>query len=395
MKGRHVDGAPRGEGHAVSEDNWIQERWLAPLLETSELRPIIRRGRNLARKSIRELKIRPGLLLAEVASDSGELHSVKIRMETIDSPTWVAVVDAISDEAALAADLIRGRMSERLAEIFEEAGHDLFPFDLRDVSSYCSCREDTKVCTGAVATHFHFAEVIQADPMKLLAFRGRDKAWLEEEVRERRGGAPAPGSRAKERGSAEGAAREPTPGKTGKSARPGDRPVEATELATALRDGFWTKGELPTLAFHLERERLGEEDAFPIVRALGPGPGGMRPEEVAHALFPVLRTLRLKLEHIRDRVEHELEAPLPEVAEVPEVEPLDQVLLDAAKRQGHLTTTTVAQALGVSAREAREYLLFLVNAGKLAIVGRARGTRYVPVAAGASAVRRSEGDESA
>jgi hypothetical protein len=51
----------------------------------------------------------------------------------------------------------------------------------------------------------------------------------------------------------------------------------------------------------------------------------------------------------------------------------------AAIRQGHLTTTTVAQALGVTVREAREFLQFLVNAGKLAIVGRARGTRYVPV----------------
>ncbi|HRE91433.1 MAG TPA: hypothetical protein PK095_20110, partial [Myxococcota bacterium] len=216
------------------EDGWIYDRWTAPLYDLAELRQQVRRGKILARKgNVRDLQIRAGLLSAEVISDSGESHAVKIRMDIIDQPTWVSVVEAISSEAALAADLIRGRLSERLAEIFEEAGHDLFPFDLRDVSSYCSCREDAKVCTGAVATHLHFAEVIQADPMKLLAFRGRDRSWLEDEVRERRGG-PAVA----------------TPSSTGKAGKPqrggkvgkGEPKGEANESlapASSLKDGFW------------------------------------------------------------------------------------------------------------------------------------------------------------
>lgn len=353
------------------DDMWIQNRWLAPILDLPELRQQVRRGKVLARKAVRDLKIRAGLLSAEVASDSGETHSVKVRMDPIDGPTWVAVVEAISDEAALAADLIRGRMSERLAEAFEEAGHDLFPFDLRDVSSYCSCREDAKVCTGAVATHIHFAEVIQADPMKLLAFRGRDKSWLEDEVRERRGGAP----QARSTRPTSDARREAAP--KAKGARAPER-GETTEPALALKDGFWMRAELPTLTFVIEKQRLTEDEAFPIMRALGPGPGETPPEEVAAALYPVLRTARLKLDHIQNRVEHESEAPPPELEPVPEPEPLDEMLMAAAIRQGHLTTAIVAQALGVSAREAREYLQFLVNAGKLAIVGKARGTRYVP-----------------
>ena|GEM_PF-1412980 len=368
-------------GRATHDDNWIQARWLAPILDLPELRQQVRRGRVLARKAVKELKIRAGLMSAEVASDSGETHSVKVRMDPIDGPTWVAVIEAISDEAALAADLIRGRLSERLAEIFEDAGHDLFPFDLRDVSSYCSCREDAKVCTGAVATHIHFAEVIQADPMKLLSFRGRDKSWLEDEVRERRGGAPAP-SRSSARPTSSAARSDGGAPKTSRSTRPGDRGGEANEPAIALKDGFWIKSELPNLTFHLEKERLTEDEAFPIVRALGPGPGETPPEEVAAALYPVLRTARLKLDHIQNRVEHESETPPPEVEAVPEPEPLDEMLMSAAIRQGQLTTTMVAQALGVSAREAREYLQFLVTAGRLAIVGKARGTRYVPIVGG-------------
>lgn len=369
---------PRPEGHKPDE-NWIEKRWLAPILDHhNELRHQIRRGRILARKAVRDLAIRPGLLSAEVASESGETHSVKVRMDVIDGPTWVAVVEAIADEAALAADLIRGRMSERLAEIFEEAGHDLFPFDLRDVSSYCSCREDAKVCTGAVATHIHFAEIIQADPMKLLAFRGRDKAWLEQEVRERRGGAVA-APRRESKPAAEGARRD-----NGRGQRVPfviEREGDVNEPATALKDGFWSRAEVPTLTFHFEVDHLGPDEIFPIVRALGPGPGETPPETMAQALAPILRTARLKLEAIQNRSEHELEAPPPDVEPIAEAEPLDEVLMAAALRQGQLTTTMVAQALGVSAREAREYLQFLVSAGRLKIIGKARGTKYVPVGA--------------
>lgn len=389
MKERRTDAGPRtgpnarpsepaaavkGEVPRSAEDSWIMNRWLAPILDLPELRHQVRRGKILARKSVRNLTIRPGLIAAEVSSDSGESHSVKVRMDPIDGPTWVAVVEAISEEAALAADLIRGRMSERLAEIFEEAGHDLFPFDLRDVASYCSCREDSKVCTGAVATHIHFAEVIQADPMKLFTFRGRDQAWLAAEVRERRGGA-APVARQTpqtEVGRKEAAAARAANGRS-------EGHGEVFEPATSLRDGFWQKDDqLPVLTFHIEREPLGEEEAFPVVRALGPAPGDTPPEEVATALYPVLRTLQLKLERIQDRAELESETPPPDLEVVPEVEPLDEVLLAAARRQGQLTTTMVAQALGVSTREAREYLQYLVSAGKLVVQGKARGTRYVP-----------------
>lgn len=379
---------PRSGNH---EDSWIENRWLAAILDLPELRQQVRRGRVLARKGwVRDLKIRQGLLAAEVSSDLGETHSVKIRMDPIDGPTWVAVVEAISDEAALAADLIRGRLSERLAEIFEEAGHDLFPFDLRDVSSYCSCREDSKVCTGAVATHIHFAEVIQADPMKLLTFRGRDRSWLEDEVRERRGAAMPGPRRESSRGGTE-----PVATKNGKSARKDkdeDAREETREPAHALKDGFWFRAELPPLTFRIDRETLDEHEAFPVVRALGHAPGQAAPDEVALALLPLTRTARVRLELIQNRVESESETPPPEVEPVPEAEPLDEVLLAAARRQGQLTTGMVAQALGVSAREAREYLMFLVKSGKLVVTGKARGTRYLPaeLASAADAVAQVE-----
>jgi len=347
-------------------DTWILDRWLAPVLDLPELRHQVRRGKILARKGwVRDLTIRAGLLTAEVTTDSGESHSVKIRMDVIDGPTWVAVVEAISDEAALLADLLRGRLSERLAEIFEEAGHDLFPFDLRDVSNYCSCREDAVVCTGAVATHIHFAEVIQADPMKLLHFRGKEKEWLVDEVRGKRGGV------------LQTATRTPT---TGAKERPQVMRDEAFERASdALREGFWQRDELPALQFSIDAGELGQGDVLPVVRALGPGPGNASPDEVIAALSPLLRTGRLRVEQILNRVETESDSPMPdEVEALPPPEAIDEVVVKAAIKKGQLTTGFVAQALGLTAREARELLQELVSAGRLKVVGKARGTRYLP-----------------
>ncbi len=347
------------------EDTWLADRWLAPVLDLPELRPQVRRGRILARKGwVRDLTIRPGLVTAEVTSDSGESHSVKIRMDAIDGPTWVAVAEAVSDEAALAADLLRGRLSERMAELFEEAGHDLFPFDLRDLSNYCSCREDAVVCTGAVATHIHLAEAMQADPMKLLQLRGRDKEWLVEEVRGRRGAMLAKLS--------------PASAASSKLAPPRNDPSES---ALGLKDGFWVHGELPTMTFRVERGELDHEDILPVLRALGPGPGDTAPTEIIAALAPLLRTGRLRIEEVMDRSENGTEeAPL-EVEPVPQPESLDDTIIQAAGQHGQLTTGFVAQALGVSTREAREYLQFLVAQGKLRVIGKARGTRYLPAGA--------------
>ena len=59
-------------------------------------------------------------------------------------------------------------------------------------------------------------------------------------------------------------------------------------------------------------------------------------------------------------------------------ESMDDVLVAAAHQHGALTTSLVAGALGISNTEARRYLQWLVQEGRLEVVGRARGTKYVP-----------------
>lgn len=344
------------------EETWLGARWLSPLLEYRELRLAVRRGRVLARKGwVRNLTVKPGQFAADVQNDSGAMSSVSVRMKIVSDLVWQQVVSRIAAEAALAADLLQGRVTERLASVFEEEGYELFPFDLTDLANFCNCREDSVVCTHAIATHFDFVRLMSADPTVLLEFRGRTKAQLISEVRASR----KAGSGEVPAGGAEG---EEAPGPSG------------LEAPTAtLLDGFWERGVIPHLAFRIERAELKSTDSLPVVRALGPGPGDVPPEDVIRVLAPLLRTGRKRVDAILDRVEIQGDPGGGEVPDPVLANGLDEMLVAAAHQHGSLTSGFVAKALGISPKEARQYLQWLVEEGRLSVVGRARGTRYLPL----------------
>lgn len=58
---------------------------------------------------------------------------------------------------------------------------------------------------------------------------------------------------------------------------------------------------------------------------------------------------------------------------------LDEVLVAAAKKHGFLQTTPVARALGVRRLKALKYLKWLVEEGRLKVVGEYKQRRYLPI----------------
>src|SRR5690606_34121909 len=154
------------------------------------------------------------------------VNSVSVRMKIVGESVWQQVVARIAAEAALAADLLQGHVTDRLATVFEEEGYELFPFDLSDQSNFCNCREDARVCTHAIATHFAFVSLMVADPTGLLEFRGRSRAQLVNEVRASRksGSGEVPAVSADDEPETEAAGLEP---------------------AEALLDGFWERAVIP------------------------------------------------------------------------------------------------------------------------------------------------------
>ncbi|MFT7580105.1 MAG: putative Zn finger protein [Myxococcota bacterium] len=337
----------------VNESDWKASLWLQPILDANELRLSVRKGRIISRKGrVTDLEVRRGIVTAAVRNDDGGFLHVKIRMDSVGDDVWSEVIGTAAEEAALAGELLRGQLSERLADLFEDAGHGLFPFDLRDVSSYCSCHDAALVCTHAFATHLEFVRVLQSDPMIFLQFRGKDREWLVNEVRSRRDAS----------GEVE----------IGSGAGP------AFESVDSLVDGYWERGVMPALAFRIDPTELSDLDALPVLRALGPGPSNTDPEDVVSVLKPLMRVGRMRVDDVMEQVGGE--GGNAEASPKPtDTESLDEVLIAAAHQHGQLTSGFVAEALGCSSREARQYLQWLVEEGRLSVVGRARGTKYLPV----------------
>jgi len=362
----------------IDEDNWISERWLSWIFEDRDLvkrhGSQIRRGRNLARKGVRDFELHNGLFKAEVTSDTGEIHSVTVRMDMIDGPTWAGVLDALSDSAIYVAEVLQGRLSEPVAEMFEEVSLGLFPFDAQDLKNYCSCSEEGLICMGVVAAHIHFAEIIQVAPLNLFQFRGRDRDRIVREIRERR------------------RLSEP---KAKSSARVKPAADVLFEDATAILSSYWSAGSMPAMHFDFDvaGSATGLSNALPVVRALDAVQPKSPSDDVAQILAPLVRAAVYRLELFLDRVDLEFEPemdlnqamalaePSPEDAEADkpsDEDSLDEMIVNAAKKRGTLTTQFVANALGIPQKEARDYLQYLVSSGRLTVSGKGRGTRYIP-----------------
>ncbi|MGM0574983.1 MAG: FaeA/PapI family transcriptional regulator [Myxococcota bacterium] len=338
-----------------SESVWWAQRWLDPILDSKELRQKVRKGRIVARRGrVGDLEVRPGLITATVEEDSGVVREVRVRQPMIHEEVWDGVVERLAGEAAHAATLLSGRISREMLHFFEEAGAELFPFDHHDLTFFCTCGDDSPVCVHAVAAHFAAAEAMEGDPLLLLEFRGRNRDTLLGHLRD-----TGPSVLEPEQGS--------------QGSIPDD-----TEPLDALMEGYWDAGMVPHLAFRLSAGDLEEDEALPVVRALGPGPAETPGEVIADVLAPIVRMGRRRIDQI---VEQVADDDVPEAPDPTSADSLDDLLVAAAWQHGSLTSGFVADALGVSSVEARRYLHWLCEEGRLRKVGRARGTRYIPVGA--------------
>jgi uncharacterized Zn finger protein len=317
-------------------------------LECRELRTKVRRGRVLARRRrVQGLAIRPGLVTATVEDDSGNSFSVRLRLSIFDPDVWDDVAERLQADAGHLARLVTGRIDDGMMEAFDASGAELFPYDISDVSYYCTCFDQAAVCTHSVAAHVALGDAMEADPFVLLELRGRDREWLLQATAAELTGEKAPTAQAD----------------------------EMAEPAAAIRDSYWTAGPIPHLAFRSWEDNVEDDKGLPVVRSLGPGPVDTSPEVIADVLSPLIRVAYQRLDGWMNQV------PEPEEEEVKtrsRSPSLSEVLMETAHQQGFLTSAGVADSLALSVREARRHLQWLVDEGRLTVVGRTRGTRYLP-----------------
>lgn len=166
--------------------NWWASRWiraLSSLMDEGRLT----RGRSYARRGqVIEIDIKSGQIAARVQGSRPKPYRVSIWLNPLDDAEWDKVLDALSEQAIFAAQLLAGEMPADIEQVFDGVEVPLFPAKRGDLKTDCSCPDWANPCKHIAAVYYLLGERFDEDPFLLFELRGRTKEQIAAALRERR-----------------------------------------------------------------------------------------------------------------------------------------------------------------------------------------------------------------
>jgi len=252
----------RSRRGAIGE-SWWSRRFLSAV-ESILTGGRLARGRTYARQGqVIDLGIGSGLVVAQVQGSRRTPYGVQISMPAASDARWDAIVDALAAQAGYAARLLAGELPHEIEDVFAGAGVALFPERGSHLTTSCTCPDWATPCKHAAAVCYLMAEAFDDDPFLLLAFRGREREALLDELRHRRGVAVDDGG----------------PGGAPSASEPASR---RAPLADSLAN-FWSAGTGLAEVHSLPR---ATEAPGAVLRLLPRGVLVVRGKEIADLLEP-------------------------------------------------------------------------------------------------------------
>jgi uncharacterized Zn finger protein len=186
-----VDGGikARSTRGAIGESWW--SRRFIQVLESFALGTRLTRGRSYARKGqVISMDVAAGVVSASVQGSRVRPYRVSIGVAPFPARTWTKVETRLAEQALYSAQLLAGEMPPEIEQVFTEAGAPLFPSAIRELKMSCSCPDSAVPCKHLAATFYLLAEAFDADPFRILQWRGREREDLLARLRELRSGGP-------------------------------------------------------------------------------------------------------------------------------------------------------------------------------------------------------------
>jgi len=163
------------------------------MLESLRMPAVFQQGRRYARSGqVRTLSISTSLVTGLVVDDDGETYRARIAVRAYSAADWRRIERTLAAEAIHTARLLAGDLPEDLDSILAGYGLSLFPTELTDIALECSCPGWQKPCPHVAATCYVLAESFDADPFGILAWRGRGRTELLDNLRALRTAPDAP-----------------------------------------------------------------------------------------------------------------------------------------------------------------------------------------------------------
>lgn len=189
---RAADGLKARSARGAIAQTWWSQRFIG-VLEVMGMGSRMQRGRSYARRGqVISLDIAPGLVTAEVQGSRVRPYRVRIGIPAFGKSEWLQIEAALAEDALYTAALLAGEMPADIEDVFGAVELPLFPTTARDLSLDCSCPDFAVPCKHLAATFYLLAEAFDEDPFTILAWRGRDRQdLLENLAAARSGGRPA------------------------------------------------------------------------------------------------------------------------------------------------------------------------------------------------------------
>ncbi|GLY20821.1 hypothetical protein Misp04_05530 [Micromonospora sp. NBRC 101691] len=185
---RRVTGGLRARSSrgAIGQSWW--SRRFVEVLESFALGTRLTRGRAYARAGqVLALDVAPGAVTAVVQGSRPRPYQVRIELARFPEPVWTRLEEALAAQAFFSARLLAGDLPGELEELFAAVGAPLFPAGVGELDQHCSCPDVAVPCKHLAATFYLLAEAFDADPFRLLHWRGRSRAELLDRLRALRG----------------------------------------------------------------------------------------------------------------------------------------------------------------------------------------------------------------
>ncbi|MBE7381750.1 MAG: SWIM zinc finger family protein [Leptolyngbya sp. SIO1E4] len=172
--------------YEIGQEAWWVQRWV-DLLNNYRFKKRLERGRRYAREgNILNLEYEGSKVVALVQGTAPEPYRLSIWLDSFSAEDWNYVIDSLAEHALFPAQLLAGEMPANIEAVFTANGLSLFPFQLSEVHSRCSCPDPKNPCKHIAAVYYQLGDFFREDPFILFQLRGRDRAQILEALRQKR-----------------------------------------------------------------------------------------------------------------------------------------------------------------------------------------------------------------
>ncbi|SDC46597.1 SWIM zinc finger family protein [Actinokineospora iranica] len=162
---------------------WWSRRFL-DVLESLGMGGRLERGKRYARAGqVLSLSLSTSIAVAQVQGSRPRPYRVRIGVKAFTSADWAEVEQALAGQALFLAKLLAGDMPQDIEAVFADVGLRLFPDNFQELSMDCSCPDWEVPCKHLAAACYLLAESFDADPFQILAWRGRGRQELLDNLR--------------------------------------------------------------------------------------------------------------------------------------------------------------------------------------------------------------------